>query len=928
MFSIGESALLAVNAKKLRTYKEKGKKMKIAKPLALVVTALLILSIAVTLIPTINAQTSKQMQSYAYLIVEPNPVGVGQTTYIAMILDVPLPSAAENNDIRRHDYQLTITAPDGTVQTKSWARVADTTGAQSTSFTPTMTGTYNFTFTYPGQNYTWTAAQGGNAIYLGMQYLPATATATLTVQQDTVQPTADSPLPTEYWTRPIYGEDSNWYTLGSNWLGGAYFGVFQQGSQNYWQPGGTGPESSHIMWTAPMEDGGVVGGINTGITGATYYSGGSYEGRLGNAIIMGGRLYYKAPLSDQYANANNSMTYAGSYICRDLRTGEILWQNDNLNFNPTFAELYDYESPNQHGVIPNGYLWQTVSNPLPSTNQTWIAYDGLTGKWLFNLTDVPSAGTMAYTNQGEIVKYIMNYNTAAKSGWLALWNWTCANGVPASATTSNGVQLNGPGSATNYLQWRPVGKVINASTAYSWNVTLGDLMGPTNSIIPQGGMGTPSQSPVINYILSGDILFGTTPNIAPGVLSIRGTPQPYTVWTVDLSGITTASTSAPLKWKKTFDAPAGNLTVNLGPLDPVNRVWTTTTAEDFQYQGYSLADGSKLWSTTNVNTERPMQFFSSGSGAGQRCTTAYGNLYTQGFGGEMFCIDTKTGNTLWKFNNTDSGVDTSWGLIPIFIGAIADGKVYAFNNEHSPNTPLYKGYSIYCLNATTGEQIYKMLSWSGQSGGPGTNTALLADGTLCYYNYYDNQVYAIAKGPSQTTVTASPKISTNGDKVLVEGTVIDISAGTKQNEQAARFPAGVPATSDASQSAWMEYVYMKQERPTNATGVPVVLSVVDPNGNYQTVGTTTSDSNGAFALAFTPQVPGQYTVYASFAGSGSYYASHAETAIFVNNAVATTPQPTQAPSMADQYFIPAVIGIVVAIFVAAVAIVLVLRKKP
>ena len=59
-------------------------------------------------------------------------------------------------------------------------------------------------------------------------------------------------------------------------------------------------------------------------------------------------------------------------------------------------------------------------------------------------------------------------------------------------------------------------------------------------------------------------------------------------------------------------------------------------------------------------------------------------------------IDTKTGNTLWKFNNTDSGVDTSWGLIPIFISAIADGKVYAFNNEHSPNSPLYKGYSIYC----------------------------------------------------------------------------------------------------------------------------------------------------------------------------------------------------------------------------------------
>ena len=80
------------------------------------------------------------MASYAYLIVEPNPVGVGQTTYIAMMIDVPLPSASEANDIRRHDYQLIITAPDGTTETKSWARIADTTGVQSTSFTPTMVG--------------------------------------------------------------------------------------------------------------------------------------------------------------------------------------------------------------------------------------------------------------------------------------------------------------------------------------------------------------------------------------------------------------------------------------------------------------------------------------------------------------------------------------------------------------------------------------------------------------------------------------------------------------------------------------------------------------------------------------------------------------------------------------------------------------------
>ena len=70
--------------------------MKFEKTMAIVITALLIVSIGISIVPT-NAQTSGQMASFAYLIVEPNPVGVGQTTYIAMMVDVPLPSSSESN---------------------------------------------------------------------------------------------------------------------------------------------------------------------------------------------------------------------------------------------------------------------------------------------------------------------------------------------------------------------------------------------------------------------------------------------------------------------------------------------------------------------------------------------------------------------------------------------------------------------------------------------------------------------------------------------------------------------------------------------------------------------------------------------------------------------------------------------------------------
>lgn len=69
---------------------------------------------------------------------------------------------------------------------------------------------------------------------------------------------------------------------------------------------------------------------------------------------------------------------------------------------------------------------------------------------------------------------------------------------------------------------------------------------------------------------------------------------------------------------------------------------------------------------------------------------------------------------------------------------------------------------------------------------------------------------------------------TAGDSVVIQGTVMDISAGTKQNQQAADFPNGVPAVSDYSMSAWMEYVYMQKPKPANATGVAVSIDAIDP----------------------------------------------------------------------------------------------------
>jgi hypothetical protein len=127
----------------------------------------------------------------------------------------------------------------------------------------------------------------------------------------------------------------------------------------------------------------------------------------------------------------------------------------------------------------------------------------------------------------------------------------------------------------------------------------------------------------------------------------------------------------------------------------------------------------------------------------------------------------------------------------------------------------------------------------------------------------------------------------------------------------------------------MQYLYMQQPMPTNATGVPITISVLDPNNNYHEVGTTTSDATGLYSFAFTPEVPGKYTLVASFAGTESYFSSSAETALNIDIAPTASPAPLQATSLADQYILPGIIGIIIAIaIVGAILALLVIRKRP
>jgi hypothetical protein len=301
-------------------------------------------------------------------------------------------------------------------------------------------------------------------------------------------------------------------------------------------------------------------------------------------------------------------------------------------------------------------------------------------------------------------------------------------------------------------------------------------------------------------------------------------------------------------------------------------------------------------------------------------TRTYYDIILEGvFSGTLRAYEAKTGEQLWTYNATGIGRESPYGEnYPIGMGAVADGKVYLYSTEHSPSKPLWRGSYLRCLNITDGTEMWKLLDFNQGMG--------IADGKIVTGNAYDNNIYCIGKGPSAVTVTATPEVSVHGSSVLVKGRVTDISPGAKQLAQTARYPDGVPAIADADQQAWMEYLYEQQAMPTDATGVEVTVDAVDPNNNFVHLGTATSDASGMYSLMFTPEVPGKYTVIATFAGSKSYYASYAETAIGVEEAPeAPQPEPLLTLPPTETYIGAATIAII-----AAIAIVgfLILRKKP
>jgi len=878
-------------------------------------------AVSLLTIPTSNAHTPPyKIPTHAYIVAAPNPVGVNQTVTIFMWLDqvfgVGYDStsyAALTNNYRFHNYQLTIyDSSGGVVYQKTFDTISDPTSAAYTTYVFDTPGTYTLNFTFPGQAYN-AYSYDPSSVLVNDTYLPSNASTTLVVQQESIPPALGSPpLPTEYWYRPIYGENSLWYTISSNWLGegapvlsktgSGTISAFTFGPGMPWgsamqrYPGdAVGPMTSHIMWTKPLQFGGVVGGQSVAIPGDTYFEGSAYNQRYTNPIIVAGKLFFTEPLS--FTGVPGLFGGSGRATdCVDLRTGELVWSRTDVPF-ISFAYIYDVQDPNQHGVYP----------PILFTANFAQGFDAFTGDPLFNVTDVPS-GIEAMGPNGEQLRYVFsNLGSPTSPNWyLAQWNssklWS-GQGFANDSGTGFSPTISGS---------------VNGSTSnrYDWNISIPALNSLTSSITELAAFYN-------NMLLC---MNGSYPS-APGSFSGPGSWTPYTYFAFNVNA-STPNTLGNIMWHRTITPAAGNLTVFYAGADPTVNVFAETTVETINFIGYSLTTGDQLWGPTP--SQQALDYYGQPGPAQPYSQVAYGKLYSSGYGGIVYCYDLKNGSILWTYGNggpgntTSAGLNNPRGVYPTYINAVGNDVLYLVTTEHTVETPIYKGSLARAINATDGTEIWTLSDYTGEFI---DMSYAIADGYATFFNGYDNQVYVVGRGPTSTTVTAPDVAAASGAPVVIRGNVMDVSAGTQQTNQLAVFPNGVPCANDSLMKEWMGYIYQQQPIPTNFTGVPVTISVLDSNGNYRDIGSTTTTTSGMFTLTWTPDIPGNFTVYASFAGTNAYAPSSAQTSFTVMGSQVVTPVPTSTPPNTDMYVQAYGIGIIITIIIVGIIIILALRRR-
>jgi hypothetical protein len=604
--------------------------------------------------------------------------------------------------------------------------------------------------------------------------------------------------------------------------------------------------------------------------------------------------------------------YSNGIRCLNLYTGQQEYIINTTN--PLVCGMVVYfQTVNQYGYV-GPYIWTTGTLPASVTGGTaynvapgkteWNMYDALTGTYVCSIVngtgDSVGSGAIYADPNGNLILLYDNSTVGTQMIYpLSAAPIAVTTTAPSLCLFNFTDALQQPSG----MGWTPA-----LNHPYPWN---NGIMAEVN--LPSALTSIPSWGQ--NGIGSNTIVLGGN-----GVSSEFGGGQTGGWWYDVGYNIQTLA----LMW--TDNITETPFTRTAGAYG--DGVMTDINIDTNVINGYSLDTGALLWTNTltgtNGATANAYDVFDIYSIVGN------GVEFVYGFGGDMWAVSLTNGDILWYTNTTQlfgsPGLETPYGTWPLWIfgNVVTNGQLIIYSVGHNYDPPLFHGAQEFALNCTNGQLVWNVLNYD-------TMATELSYGIKLSLNAYDGQLYAFGQGPSAATITTPDIGVTTATPVTITGTVLDVSAGTQQQAVKADFPYGVPCVSDASQSQWMPYVYEQQPFPTNVTGVPVTLTDIDPNGNSYTIGTVTTDSSGTYAFTWTPSITGSYTIIATFAGSGAYYGSCAESHLYAGTPSATSaPAPTPVSQATTQSYVLGIgiAAIIVIIIIGAVLALLILRKKP
>jgi hypothetical protein len=368
------------------------------------------------------------VDAIAYMSVRPTIIGINQ------VFLVNLWTSPSTHVERFHpDYQVTITKPDGTkdvIKVDSYCADASTWFEYIADQIGTWKLKFDFLGTYfpAGRYIDGYIVTNPSAELLGSAYYQPSSTEeyTITVQQETVASWSESPLPTDYWTRPIAPENREWWTIAGNfpWFGpggGPMWDQLYPNTSPYrmgisrepmarFAPWVQAPNSAHVVWKREAVMAGILGGDQGVVT---------LEGNPGYpSIILFGRAYQS--VSKVNPSGPASQNY---WQCYDIRTGKLFWERP-LYSGESAPTLIEYSAGSEGGenvgAVPGAGVSPSTPSLLSISSNYMRKYNPNSGAMTSNISIAPLNNAKYYMNG-----YCLSVQTInATTGQYRLINWT------------------------------------------------------------------------------------------------------------------------------------------------------------------------------------------------------------------------------------------------------------------------------------------------------------------------------------------------------------------------------------------------------------------------------------------------------------------------------------------------------------------------